>query len=97
VRYRQALFDLLIKQYDVAKLDEAKDAAVIQVLEPAIEPDRKSSPQRLVIMLLFSIGGPLVGCLLALLQWQNERVKSNPDHVRRLQGLKDAFVKPGTP
>ena len=40
VKYRQAIFDLLLKQYDAAKLDEAKDAAIIQVVEPAIEPEQ---------------------------------------------------------
>jgi tyrosine-protein kinase Etk/Wzc len=44
LRYRQAIFDFLMKQYDVARRDESKEAAVIQVLEPAIEPDRRSSP-----------------------------------------------------
>ncbi len=44
VIYQQALFDMLMKQYDAARLDEAKEAAVIQVVEPAIPPDRKSSP-----------------------------------------------------
>ena len=46
LKYRQAIFDVLMKQYDAARLDEAKDAAIIQVVEPAIEPDRQSSPKR---------------------------------------------------
>jgi hypothetical protein len=48
LKYRQAMFDLLIKQYDAARLDESKDAAIIQVVEPAIVPDRRSSPQTCV-------------------------------------------------
>ena len=67
VEYRQALFDLLIKQYDAAKLDEAKEAAIIQVVEPAIEPDRQSSPRRALIMLLFSLGGLLADAPLPFL------------------------------
>lgn len=92
VRYRQALFDLLLKQYDAAKLDESKDAAVIQVLEPAIEPDRKSQPKRLVIMLLFVFGGLILGCLLALCQWQIKLMHSNAAQAQRLQRLKEAFM-----
>ena len=41
LKYRQAMFDLLIKQYDAARLDESKDAAIIQVVEPAIVPDQR--------------------------------------------------------
>lgn len=57
--YRQALFDLLLKQYDAARWDEAKNAAVIQVVEAAIPPDRKSAPHRIVIVLIFTFLGML--------------------------------------
>ena len=39
LQYQQAMYDMLMKQYDAAKLDESKDAAIIQVVEPAIEPN----------------------------------------------------------
>jgi tyrosine-protein kinase Etk/Wzc len=52
VLYRQTLYDLLIKQYEAARMDEAKEATLIQVVEPAIEPDRKSSPKRALIVLI---------------------------------------------
>jgi uncharacterized protein involved in exopolysaccharide biosynthesis len=51
LKYAETIFELLTKQYEAARLDEAKTAAVIQVLDPAIEPDRKSSPQRSLIIL----------------------------------------------
>ena len=35
LQYQQALYDMLMKQYDAAKLDESKEAAIIQVVEPA--------------------------------------------------------------
>lgn len=62
--YRQTLYDLLIKQYDAARLDEAKEAAIIQVVEPATEPDRKSAPRRAWIVL----GAMLLG-LFASFTW----------------------------
>lgn len=49
VKYYQMLYELLAKQYEVARLDEAKDGAVIQVLDRAIEPENKFRPQRLFI------------------------------------------------
>jgi uncharacterized protein involved in exopolysaccharide biosynthesis len=50
VKYAETMFELLAKQYEGARLDEAKTAAVIQVVDPAIEPDRKSSPPRGLII-----------------------------------------------
>lgn len=52
VKYFQMLYELLAKQYEVARLDEAKDAALIQVLDPAIVPERKFKPKRAIIILL---------------------------------------------
>lgn len=57
VLYRQTLFDVLIKQYDAAKMDEVKDAAVLQVVESAIPPEQKSSPRRASIVLTFAVLG----------------------------------------
>ncbi len=57
LEYRQALFDLLLKQYDAARWDESRNAAVIQVVEEAIPPDVKSAPRRTLIVLIFTAIG----------------------------------------
>jgi uncharacterized protein involved in exopolysaccharide biosynthesis len=90
--YRQALFDMLMKQYDAARLDEAKEAAIIQVLEPAIEPDQKSFPKRTLIVLLFTFVGFFAGCILALFGWWRDTVQSDPDDAKQLNQLKQAFM-----
>jgi uncharacterized protein involved in exopolysaccharide biosynthesis len=61
VKYYQMLYELLAKQYEAARLDEARDASVIQVLDPAVEPERKVKPKRVVIVLV----AWLLGFLLA--------------------------------
>jgi tyrosine-protein kinase Etk/Wzc len=91
LRYRQALFDMLMKQYDVARLDEAKDAAIIQVVEPAIEPDGKSSPKRALILELFTMVGFLGGCILARILWWKELVQSDPVANGRFERLRRAL------
>jgi tyrosine-protein kinase Etk/Wzc len=90
--YRQALFDMLMKQYDAARLDEAKEAAIIQIVEPAIEPDRKSSPKRALIVIFFATGGFFVGCFLGLILWWKEVAQSDPVAVRQLRVLKHAVL-----
>lgn len=52
VKYQQMLYELLAKQFEVARLDEAKDPAIVQVLDAAVEPERKSRPKRGMIVLL---------------------------------------------
>jgi len=62
LKYNEVTYELLAKQYEIAKIDEAKDSAIIQVMDKAIEPDRKSRPRRSLIVLL----SVLVTFLLAI-------------------------------
>jgi tyrosine-protein kinase Etk/Wzc len=61
VKYYQMLYELLAKQYEAARLDEAKEASVIQVLDSAIEPERRYKPKRILLIL----AGGLVGLFLS--------------------------------
>ncbi len=92
LRYRQALMDMLMKQYDAARLDESKDAAIIQVVEPAIEPDRRSSPKRAPVLVVFTVLGLLGGCLLALILWWKELLQFDPVAARRFEQLRFALT-----
>jgi tyrosine-protein kinase Etk/Wzc len=91
-KYTQALFDLLMKQYDAARLDEAKEAAIIQVVEPAIEPDRKSAPKRAMILLISGILGLLAGCVSALFMWWKELLQYDPRLARQLSDFQGALT-----
>jgi uncharacterized protein involved in exopolysaccharide biosynthesis len=66
VKYYETIFELLAKQFEAAKLDEAKSAAVIQVVDPAIEPDRKSSP-KLIPICVFSVTLGMLGSVVFIL------------------------------
>ena len=52
LKYNETLFELLSKQYELAKLEEARDAVVIQVIDRAVPPERKSRPKRALIVIL---------------------------------------------
>lgn len=92
LKYRETLYELLAKQYEMARLDEAKTAAVIQVVEPATEPDRKSSPQRTLFVLLSAMAGCFVACLLVLAQTWRERVNADPQRSQQLAAFRIAVM-----
>jgi uncharacterized protein involved in exopolysaccharide biosynthesis len=52
LKYNETLYELLSKQYELAKLDEARDAVVIQVIDRAVPPERKSRPKRSMIVIV---------------------------------------------
>ena len=45
-KYHETLFELFTKQYEMARLDESREGAVIQVLDAAQPPERKAKPQK---------------------------------------------------
>jgi uncharacterized protein involved in exopolysaccharide biosynthesis len=89
LQYQQALYDLLMKQYDAARLDEAKDPAVIQVIEPAIPPDRKSSPHRTLIILAFAAFGLILSWTYVVVC---DLLQRSPDFSLTLIELRSAFL-----
>ncbi len=51
VKYHEALFEILAKQYEAARLDEAKSSPLIEIVDRAVPPERKSWPPRLILVL----------------------------------------------
>jgi uncharacterized protein involved in exopolysaccharide biosynthesis len=54
-KYQETLFELMAKQHDMARLDEAREGAVIQVIDPALVPEWKSKPKRAHIAVLTAL------------------------------------------
>jgi tyrosine-protein kinase Etk/Wzc len=89
VKYFETIFDLLARQYEVAKVDEARQGAVVQVVDRAIVPDRRSSPQRLLIVLGATIFGLFLGLTWAFAAEGLTRLSNNPAEHSRLEALKE--------
>jgi tyrosine-protein kinase Etk/Wzc len=79
VKYHQALFDLLSKQFEAARIDQAKSAPVIQVIDHAVPPDKKSGPPRTLITLGFGVVGFCLACLWAF--WRQALVLMRRDNT----------------
>lgn len=71
VKFHEALFEILSKQYEAARLDESRDAP-LQVLDRATTPDTKSGPHRSLFMLFGVFAGLAFGTGRALLQAMKE-------------------------
>jgi tyrosine-protein kinase Etk/Wzc len=83
VKYAEAMFELLAKQYEAARLDEARTAAVIQVVDAAIEPDSRSGPPRAWIFTLITLSGLLAAVGYAISSEVMLQIRSNPGSYER--------------
>jgi tyrosine-protein kinase Etk/Wzc len=88
VKYHETLFELLSRQYAAARIDEAKSAPVIQVIDRAVPPDRKSGPPRMLLMIGFGIFGFCIGCLWAFFRQTLERMRLIPESATKLDQLR---------
>ena len=87
VKYYETIFDILARQFEIAKLDEAKQGAVVQVVDAAIPPDKRSFPKRGLIVAVSTAVGFFVGLLIALLQASYRHLRSSPDVSQKLSIL----------
>ncbi len=55
LKTQEALFEQLTKQYELAKINEARDSSSLQVLDEAVAPLRKSKPKRALIVILSTV------------------------------------------
>ncbi|HEX3968249.1 MAG TPA: GNVR domain-containing protein [Edaphobacter sp.] len=88
VKYFETIFDLLARQYEVAKVDEARQGAVVQVVDRAVVPDKKSSPQRTLIVLGSVVLGLFAGIVWAFSKEGLMRLSNNPAERARMEELK---------
>jgi uncharacterized protein involved in exopolysaccharide biosynthesis len=66
VKYHEALFEMLARQDEAARMDEAREAPLLQVLDPASYPDQKSGPHRSLIVLGGLFAGLFIGAMWVL-------------------------------
>lgn len=62
-KYQETLFELFARQYESARVDESREGALIQVVDPASPPEKKTKPKRAMIVAGFTAIGIIIGAL----------------------------------
>jgi tyrosine-protein kinase Etk/Wzc len=88
VKYHETIFELLAKQFEAAKIDEAKEAAIVQVVDEAIAPDRKSKPRRALIVIAATLLAGFVAAFAAFAAELRDRLENDPVQAGRLAELR---------
>jgi uncharacterized protein involved in exopolysaccharide biosynthesis len=87
-KYQETLFDLFAKQYELARVDESREGALIQVVDPATSPEKKSKPKRAIVALAATLSSALalIGFVLVRRSWRASADDPvNADRMGRLQ------------
>jgi uncharacterized protein involved in exopolysaccharide biosynthesis len=91
VKYYETIYELIAKQFELAKLDEARQGTVIQVADVAVPPDKKSFPPRTIIVIVMTVLGFAAACGWSVGCVGFLRMKQDPADHQRLEDLRAAL------
>ena len=96
VKYNEALFEALAKQYELARVEEAREAPLVQVLDRATPPEKKSGPKRAQIVILATLGGFFASVAAAFARTKLQAARQDPAFMSKMDALRAAwsFRKP---
>jgi tyrosine-protein kinase Etk/Wzc len=91
VKYNETIFELLAKQFEIAKIDEARQGSVVQVVDRAVVPDKKSSPRRLLIIGCSATAGLVLTIFWVLFSEALRAARKDPHQRAQLDALGRSF------
>lgn len=90
-KYQEELFGIMAKQYEMARVDESREGMLIQVVDPATPPERKSKPKRALVALATTFATLLLmaGFFITRHFWR--RSAASPDNAEKMAQLRTAL------
>ncbi len=92
-KYQETLFEICVKQFEMAKLDEAREGAVIQVLDKAEPPERKSKPKKAIIAVVTSLATGFALLLFVFIRQALRNASQDPESAPKINALHASWRK----
>ncbi len=89
-KYHETLLDLFTRQYEIAKVDEAREGAVVQVVDAAQPPERKSKPKKALIAIISTLAAGFALLLWVFVRQALKNAAENPASAAKLLQLKQS-------
>ena len=86
-KYFETLFELFAKQYEIARVDESREGAVIQIVDPAIEPEWKSKPKRAMIAVIATLAAGFALVLYVFVAKALKNASQDPETASKLRAI----------
>jgi tyrosine-protein kinase Etk/Wzc len=88
LKYHETVYELLAKEFEIAKLDEAREGSIIQVVDAAVPPDKRSFPPRLLIVIAAMILSFFAAAFCIYLRQDMAQTFDLPENRSRLEAIK---------
>ena len=90
-KYYETLFELFAKEYEMARVDESREGAVIQVVDFAQPPERKSKPHKALIAMIATLVTGLALLLFVLVRQAVNNATASDETTQRLTFLRQSW------
>jgi tyrosine-protein kinase Etk/Wzc len=91
LKYQETMYELLSKEFEVAKLDEAREGSIIQVVDAAVPPDKKSFPPRTWIVIGAAVISFFAACFWVFLRQRFAVASELPENRQRLRTIRQLW------
>jgi uncharacterized protein involved in exopolysaccharide biosynthesis len=92
-KYQETLFELFAKQFEMAKVDESREGAVIQVLDAAQPPEKKSKPKKALIAIIATLASGFALLLFVFIRQALRNASQDGESAQKMAALKTSWRK----
>jgi uncharacterized protein involved in exopolysaccharide biosynthesis len=92
-KYQETLFELFAKQYEMARIDESREGAVIQVVDTAVPPELKSKPKKAQIAMLTTLAVGFALLLFVFVRQALRNAVSTSETAEKISRLQNAWQR----
>jgi uncharacterized protein involved in exopolysaccharide biosynthesis len=92
-KYQETMFELFAKQFELAKVDESREGAVIQVLDFAGPPEKKAKPKKAMIAIIAALASGFALLLFVFIRSALKSASQNQETQHRLSALQASWKK----
>ena len=86
VKIQETVFELLIRQYEQAKIQETKDTPTVQILDKAVPPERKTRPKRAFLVGIAGLASLFLSIVFVFaLEYLKHSKTQNPEEFKKLE------------
>jgi len=90
-KYQETLYELFAKQFEMAKLDEAREGATIQVVDVAQPPERKAKPKKALIAIIATLASGFALLLFVFARQSLANAAKDEDSAQRMTQIRASW------
>ena len=87
-KFYETLYGMLLSQFEQAKMAEAQEPAIIQVIDEAVPPQLKAKPNRKLVVVLATVLGFFLSIFMSFVMEFFSRASDDPERLSKIKDLK---------